>query len=146
MKRDLGKKIWLYTILIIIMGLAALYSASYGNVRVSQKVFYDQLFCVVIGLVVMYLLGKVDYRKFYDVAYLFYALNIILLILVLVGGRHALGARRWMDVGGFSFQPSELMKLSLILFLGRYFSNRRPTLSFGFFSRTQTSHSIPGFL
>jgi len=66
MKRDLGKKIWIYTIMIIIIGLAALYSASYQNVRVHQSIFYNQLFCVTAGLIIMYLLGKVDYRKFYD--------------------------------------------------------------------------------
>jgi len=80
MKRDLGKKIWIYMILIIIIGLAALYSASHENVRVHQKIFYDQLFCAAIGLIIMYLLGRVDYRKFHDVAYLFYFLNIILLV------------------------------------------------------------------
>lgn len=137
MKRDLGKKIWIYTIMIIIVGLAALYSASHENVRVHQGIFYDQLFCATAGLMIMYLLGRFDYRKFHDIAYLFYFLNIALLIFVLFGGRYALGARRWMEIGGISFQPSELMKLSLILVLGRYFSNHRPTLSFGFFSRTQ---------
>lgn len=137
MKHDLEKKIWVYTVIIIAIGLMALYSASYENIRVHQNIFYDQLFCAIAGLLIMYLLGKVDYRKFYDVSYLFYFLNIALLIFVLLGGRYALGARRWMEIGGISFQPSELMKLSMILVLGRYFSNRRPTLSFGFFSRTQ---------
>lgn len=137
MKHDLEKKIWIYTVIIIAIGLMALYSASYENIRVHQNIFYDQLFCAIAGLLIMYLLGKVDYRKFYDASYLFYFLNIALLIFVLLGGRYALGARRWMEIGGISFQPSELTKLSMILVLGRYFSNRRPTLSFGFFSRTQ---------
>jgi len=137
MTNSLEKKIWTYTIIIIAVGLVALYSATVENVRVHQKVFYDQLFCAGAGLVMMYYLGKVDYRKFYDVAYIFYILNIVLLFIVLFSGRYALGAKRWMSIAGFSFQPSELTKLSLILILGRYFSNRRPTLSFGFFSRTQ---------
>ncbi len=137
MKRDLGKKIWIYTVAIVAIGLIALYSASHGNVRVPQKIFYDQLFCALAGFVIMYFLGKMDYRKFYDVAYIFYALNIGLLIFVLIGGRHALGARRWIEIGGMSFQPSELMKLSLILMLGAYFSDRRPKLPYGFFSHTQ---------
>lgn len=125
------------TAAIIVIGLAALYSASHENLRVPQSIFYDQLFCAAAGLAVMYFLGKADYRKFYDAAYIFYFLNIVLLVAVLIAGRYALGARRWMGVGGISFQPSELTKLSLILILGRYFSTRRPTLSFGFFSRTQ---------
>ncbi len=137
MRRDLENKIWIYTLAIIGIGLLALYSASSVNVRVSQQVFYDQLLCVSIGLGIMYLLGNVDYRRFYDGAYIFYIVNVFLLIGVLVGGRHALGARRWLEIAGLSFQPSEFAKLALILMLGRYFSNRRPTLSFDLLSRTQ---------
>ena len=73
MKRDLGKKIWTYTVMIVVMGLVALYSASHDNVRVPQKIFYDQLIWAMIGFGLMYLLGRVDYRKFYDVAYVFSA-------------------------------------------------------------------------
>ncbi len=137
MKRNLTQKIWIYTTLIIGMGLLALYSASFENVRVPHKIFFDQLICALGGMVIMYLFGRVDYRKFYDAAYIFYVLNILLLVWVLVSGRDALGARRWIDIAGVNFQPSELTKLSLILFLGRYFSNRRPTLSFDLLSKTQ---------
>jgi len=137
MRNDLEKKIWLYAILIIVLGLIALFSASYGNARVSQKVFYDQLICSGLGLIGMWYLSRLDYRKFYDLAYVFYAINIILLIWVLAAGRNALGATRWLEIGGVNFQPSEFMKVSLIFALSRYLSNRRPTLSFGFFSRTQ---------
>src|SRR3989338_6757826 len=137
MRRDIAQKIWTYTVAIIMIGLAALYSASHENVRVPHSIFYDQLLCTAVGLVFMYLLGKVDYRKFYDVAYVLFLLNIVLLVCVLASGKYILGARRWMMIGGISFQPSELTKLSLILVLGRYLSNRRPTLSFGFFSRSQ---------
>jgi len=137
MNSHLRRRIWICTILIIGMGLAALYSASFQNIRAPQKAFYDQLQCAFAGLVVMYYLGKIDYRKYYDGAYLFYIFNIILLIWVLVSGRHALGARRWIDLGPISFQPSELTKLSLILVLGRYLSNRRPALTFNLFSKAQ---------
>ena len=132
MKLSLSQKIWIYTFGIISFGLIALYSASFDNVRVSQKVFYDQLLCAGVGVVIMYALSKVDYRRFYDGAYVFYIINILLLLYVLISGRHALGARRWMVIAGISFQPSEISKLTLILMLGRYFSNRRPTLSFNF--------------
>ncbi len=120
------------------MGLVCLYSASYQNVRVTQQVFYDQLLWALFGLIVMYYVSKVDYRKFFDVAYIFYALNIVLLLTVHWAGRHALGARRWIEMGAFSFQPSELTKLALILMLGRYFSGRHPTLSFDFRSSAKS--------
>lgn len=149
MKKKQGVKIWLYTILIVAFGLVALYSASFNNVRVSQKIFYDQLICAGIGFGIMFFLSRVDYRRFYDIAYVFYAINVILLVLVLFLGHHALGATRWLNIGGIKFQPSELAKLSLILLLGRYFSNRRPNLSFNFFTQTQVFFKdflVPFFL
>ncbi|MFT7539037.1 MAG: rod shape determining protein RodA [Lysobacterales bacterium] len=130
MKINNGLKIWIYTIIIIVLGLIALYSASFQNVRVSQKIFYDQLILAGLGLVMMYGIQNIDYKRYYDVAYLFYGINIILLILVLTLGKDALGARRWLAVGGVNFQPSELTKLLLILFLGRYYANSKPILSF----------------
>lgn len=137
MQRDLDKRIWLLTVMIMAVGLVALYSATYDNVRVSQKIFYDQLVCAGLGLLIMYVVGRVDYRRFYDIAHGFYVINVILLIMVLLMGRHALGATRWIQLGPISFQPSELSKLALILALGRYFSNMKPMLSFGLLSKAQ---------
>jgi len=136
MQRDLNKKIWFCTVMIISIGLITLFSATHDNVRVTQEIFYDQVYCALAGIVIMYLFGKVDYRRFYDGAYVFYFLNIFLLLWVMFLGRHALGARRWLQIGGLSFQPSEIAKLSLILVLGRYFSNLKPMLSFGLLSKT----------
>ena len=149
MKRNLDQKIWIYTILIIIAGLTALYSAAYDNVRVPRSIFYDQLIFSLFGLGVMYLIGRMDYRKFYDAAYIFYGLNVVLLLAVLIGGKDALGARRWIELGPFSFQPSELTKLSVVLVLGRYFSDIRPRLSFDFFTKAQALFNnliVPFFL
>ena len=130
MKRNLVFYIWIFTTLIIIFGLIALYSATYQNVRVTQKVFYDQLGGAILGLFLMWLIGRVDYRKFFDMAYVLYAVNIVLLMMVLSRGREALGASRWLDLGGFSFQPSEVTKLTLILLLARYYTQHRSKVSF----------------
>jgi rod shape determining protein RodA len=128
MRRDLDRKIWIYTAVLVATGLVALYSASFENVRVSGEVFYDQLWCAMVGLFLMFAVGRMDYRKFYDIAYVFYGLNVLLLLGVLFGGRDALGARRWLEAGGISFQPSEITKLAVILMLGRYWSKRRPII------------------
>jgi len=122
--------IWGLTFLIILIGLVALYSASYQNVRVSSNIFYDQLFCSGLGFVLMFLLSRIDFRKYYDMAYIFYTVTIVLLLLVLLVGRHALGAQRWFTFAGISFQPSEIAKLALIMALARYFSTRRAEPSF----------------
>ncbi len=133
----LTQRIWMLTILLMSCGLIALYSASHQNVRVDHQVFYDQLIFCLVGLGIMFFLSRFDYRRFYDFAYPLYVINIIILCLVLLTGRHALGATRWIEIGGLSFQPSEMTKLCLILALARYLSNRRPSLSFNFVSNFQ---------
>ncbi len=122
MEKDARRTIWIVTIAIMSMGLMAIYSASSQSTRVSQSVFYDQLLCAVIGLAVMFFLSRFDYRKLYDATHILYLVSIVFLILVLVMGRHILGARRWIEIGSINFQPSEFAKLSLILVLARYFS------------------------
>ncbi len=127
-----SRTIWIFTLIIISIGLVALYSASYENVRVSQKVFYDQVACALLGIGVMSFVSRIHHRLFFNVAYPLYAVNVILLLAVLFAGRSALGATRWFNIGGISFQPSELSKLAIILMLGRYYSSRNPKLSFDF--------------
>ncbi|MBF0385699.1 MAG: rod shape-determining protein RodA [Candidatus Omnitrophica bacterium] len=134
MDRNNWIKIWFYVLAIIVFGLAALYSASYENIRVSRQVFFDQLHFCLLGIFLMFFLGRIDYRKFYDAAYIFYFINLLLLLFVLFSGRHILGARRWIEVGVLNFQPSEIAKLSLILVLARYFTSRKPFLIFSVFS------------
>ena len=124
--------------MLMSIGLLVLYSASFNNVRVSQQVFFDQLYCALISIGIMYSLSRVDFRRFYDLSYILYGVSIFMLLVVLVGGRHALGARRWLEVGGFSFQPSEVTKLCMIFCLGRYFSHRKARLSFNIYSKLET--------
>ncbi|MDO8674701.1 MAG: rod shape-determining protein RodA [Candidatus Omnitrophota bacterium] len=129
-QREIPRVIWIHTLLIIAIGLAALYSASFNNARAGQAVFYDQLWCALAAIVIMGALSHTDYRRFFEVSYAAYAVSVVFLVLVFVLGREALGATRWFSIGSFSFQPSEFSKLAVILMLARYFSQRRPRLSF----------------
>ncbi|MCX5681460.1 MAG: rod shape-determining protein RodA [Candidatus Omnitrophica bacterium] len=124
------KVIWICVIAIIVIGLIALFSASHQNTRVTQQVFYNQLFFSILGILAIFGLSYVDYRKYYDIAYIFYAVNVLFLIAILIFGHYALGAKRWIEVLGFNFQPSEFMKISLILALARYFTDYKPNVSF----------------
>ncbi len=128
--RSIPQMIWIHTVMIITIGLLALYSASHNNNVVGVSVFYDQLFCAGLGILIMAVLSQGDYRKCYDGAYIVYWVSVIFLILVMFMGRHALGATRWFSIGGFSFQPSEFSKLAVIFLLGRYFTEHRPRMSF----------------
>ncbi len=124
------RTIWVFTIFIIAVGLIALYSATYENVRVTRQVFFDQLIWSLMALGVMFILSRVSYRFFYDSAYVIYGLSVVLLLAVLFSGRSALGATRWFNMGFFSFQPSELSKLAVIVMLARYFSSSNERFSF----------------
>ena len=108
------------TLLLLSIGLIMVLSASSptslqesGN---SYEYFVRQLFFAVLGLVGMYFASKVDYRiyqKFYKQAW---CLSVILLVAVLLIGFEAKGAKRWINLGFTTFQPSELVKFLMIVF------------------------------
>lgn len=121
---------FVFIVAIVGLGLLALYSASYQNPRVSAQIFYNQIFMAFIGLAAIWALGHFDYRRYYDLAYIIYMVNVVFLLAIFIFGNYALGAKRWIDFFGVNFQPSELMKFSMILVLARYFTDQKPTISF----------------
>jgi rod shape determining protein RodA len=76
------------------------------------------------GLGLMLLIALIDIRHWLRVSYLLYAIALALLVAVEVSGRIGMGAQRWVDLGLFQLQPSELMKIALVLALARYFHSR----------------------
>jgi rod shape determining protein RodA len=106
---------------IACIGFAAVYSATYTS-RGPSPLYYKQLIWVSIGMIVMFLAIVPDYHTVGRFAYILYACSLLLLLLVMVIGRTGMGAQRWLAVGPFVFQPSELAKLSITLALARYFA------------------------
>lgn len=84
-----------------------------------------QLLWIALGLVVLVILASIDYRVWVTYAPLLYGIGIFLLGMVLVWGRSAQGARRWLAVGGVGFQPTELFKVIFILILAAVLGGRR---------------------
>ena len=117
---------------LVAIGLAAVYSctvdfqssAEIVPSTVSRAVFHSQVTWVGVGAVVAFLCLLVPYRHFEALAYLSYAVAIVLLVAVLVLGFESGGGRRWLVVGGLSVQPSELAKVALVLALGRFLAGR----------------------
>ena len=111
-------------LLISALGLMEIYSATY---RTKFAGAYErQIYWILAGLVLMYLMSLIDYHTLLDQAPLMYLVSVGLLVLVLVVGRKVLGSRRWIPLaGGFHFQVSEFVKLVLILVMARYFSESR---------------------
>lgn len=117
---------------LVAIGLAAVYSctvdfqssAEIVPSTVSRAVFQSQLTWVAIGATIAVLCLLVPYRHFEALAYLAYAVAVVLLVAVLIVGDEAGGGRRWLGFGGFSFQPSEVAKVAFILALGRFLAGR----------------------
>lgn len=76
---------------------------------------------MVSGIVIMVILSLIDYSFILRFSWIIYLLAVGLLALVLVAGDSSKGAQRWFEIGGIRFQPSELVKILLILFFAYYF-------------------------
>jgi rod shape determining protein RodA len=87
-------------------------------------------FCIswIVGIGVSFIQPK----NFYRLAYPSYLLCVMLLIMVLFVGHSALGGQRWIGIAGFKFQPSELVKMSVILVLARWYAKASPEQETGF--------------
>ena len=115
-------------------GLAALsvliiYSTSGMHSSLPRRSLYlKQATWVVIGLFAMIPLCRFHYRTTWRLAYPIYGALLAALLLTALIGRTGLGAQRWLSIGSFAFQPSEFMKLSLIVMLARYFEDRKEEL------------------
>ena len=112
---------WLFVILLCLtasIGLAMLYSAAKGS---SDPWASRQLARFCVGIIVMLAIALINIQIWMRYAYLFYLITLGLLVIVEVAGNVGMGAQRWLSFGYFSLQPSELMKISLVLSLARYF-------------------------
>ncbi len=108
-------------IALSLIGVLTIYSATRPVLDAAQKSFYmRQLYWIALSLVAFLILVSLDYKWFISNAYIVYAIGIILLVLVLVIGRKGMGAQRWINMGLFSFQPSEFFKIIFIITLSRY--------------------------
>jgi len=106
---------------LIVFGLMAIYSATNG--AGETVLFYRQLTWGCIGAVVMLFVYFNDYRFIRDNSYIFYVIGVILLVAVLVFGKKIAGQTSWVRIGFFSFQPSEIAKMTTILALARFLSD-----------------------
>ncbi len=109
---------------LLVAGLLNLYSVT-GESGASSPIYLRQFYWILVGWVAFGLMMVVDYRVLARYAYAGYGAVIVLLVLVLLIGRSSQGAQRWLSIGGFSFQPSEVAKLAVLFVLAHYFAQRR---------------------
>lgn len=113
---------FLIVLALLVMGIIMMFSASYAWAIAEghSGTYYavEQIKTGVIGLILMYILSVVDYHVYQTplIAIGSYVVPVVLLLLVLVVGTSVNGAQRWLYIGSFGFQPSELMKIGLVIF------------------------------
>ena len=117
---------------MIVFGLVMIYSASsytaglqYGNAFYYVK---RQIFTVIIGTVMMYMISRPDYHRILKYAWPLYGIALLMLAAVFLIGTASHGQKRWIYIGPVGFQPSEFTKFILIIFLAAMCSAAEPLM------------------
>ncbi len=118
--------ILLYVIFLLTVSLIGIYSATIYQSPVYIK---KQVVFVIISLIIIIFLPLIDYKKLVNLSVFFYILGILSLIYVKFFGVVVLGAKRWINLGFFSIQPSEFVKYFTLLFVSYIISNTKIPIS-----------------
>jgi rod shape determining protein RodA len=108
---------------VCLLGILNIYSATTPYKIVGTPYYMKQFYWMLVGTTISLIICSLDYHILEDLSYWFYGLLILLLITVLVVGRRSMGATRWLSLGFMNIQPSELMKLAIIMTFARFFNN-----------------------
>ena len=95
----------------------------------AENLKSKQFVGVILGLIIMVILSLMDYSWIMNFQWFMYGFNIIMLIVVRIAGSSANGAARWIGIGSFRFQPTELSKIILIVFFAKFFMDHEENLN-----------------
>jgi rod shape determining protein RodA len=110
--------------MVLLLSTVSVFEIYTATMHTKYSGFHTkQIFFIAGGLVAMFLMSKIDYHRLLDLVPWFYGASLLALVAVKIFGHRVLGAKRWINVGHFQFQPSEWIKLILILAVARYFAN-----------------------
>jgi len=113
---------------LCLVGMATVYSAVMAMTPAPQgALFVRQAIWFCIGLTLMSICCLFDYKALDKWANVIYVACVALLVLVFFGGKVVGGAKRWLDLGPISIQPSEIMKIAIIIIIARYYSKHADT-------------------
>lgn len=119
-KKKLINYLWLFIPLLILIIISLINMKIAGNLQsIYKSYFLKQSIWFLIGFIILIIMKFLKPKLLFKYSFFFYFLNIILLILVLFLGKNINGSKAWFDFGLFSFQPSELMKFTLALYLSK---------------------------
>jgi rod shape determining protein RodA len=120
-KFDFG--IFIPAILLIVIGLTAIYSSTFNHPTMSGN-FNRQLVFSIAAIIIFFITYSLPTNSFRTITIPTYLLSLLLLIVVMVIGRKVSGARSWLDLGPFGFQPSEFGKIGTVLAMSAYLSRK----------------------
>jgi rod shape determining protein RodA len=121
--RDFDWVLLTFIILVSVLSVWEIYSATI-HTKYSQF-YHQQILYIIVGLVLMFGMSLVDYHRLMSIAWWAYGVAIVSLLAVKFVGHSVLGAKRWINLGhGVHFQPSEWVKLVLIILMARFFASR----------------------
>lgn len=129
-KRSIDYRLLIYTICLASFGVLMIYSASnvIGLKEYNDSFYYfkRQFIFFIIGIALMILMIKIDIKYLYKYSLYIFLFCILLLILVLIPGigKVSGGARSWISIGPYQFQPSEFMKISIVLLISKILSSK----------------------
>lgn len=115
----------LLVLLLLALGLTMLYSASFAqseydtSYQSSTRYLQKQAVCAAIGLVAMYFFSRIPPELWCRVAWPLYGVSVVLLLSVLVIGEEVNGAKRWINLAGIRFQPSEVAKFTMVVLFAK---------------------------
>lgn len=118
---------------LMTIGALAIYAVTYSQ-NIDKTIFdlsapiSKQLFYIAIALSIFFICLFVDWKIWHNFSYVIYGISVLLLILVLIFGSEIKGAKAWIEIGGFSFQPSEFAKLGTALALSSFLSFHKTNL------------------
>lgn len=128
MQKKIDKILFFTSIILSLFGIVMIYSASsiWAEYKFNDSFHYlkYQSIFFIVGIIIMLVISKIDYKLYYEKSNLILSVCIILLILVLIPGIGSIrnGSRSWFGIGPFGIQPSEAAKLGLIIFTSKYLS------------------------
>lgn len=123
--RDFDWTLFIFVLFICSLGVLEIYSSTYGTKFAAggTPLYMKQVYWIMTGVMLMFLVSMINYQVLLENSHWFYIASVLSLIVVALVGKKYLGARRWIQLpGGQHFQPSEWVKLVLILAMARYFS------------------------
>lgn len=131
--KKMNLNLFISCIVLSLFGLLMIYSSSniWAKYKFNDPFKYakNQGLFLIIGIIAMYMISKINYRKYYKYSTKIFGACFTLMILVLIIGTERNGSKSWFGIGSFGIQPSEFMKLSMIIFTSKYLYNNRKNIN-----------------